>query len=48
MMQHAMWRYEMQAWLLARDSQTLGDLFFNLRYEGHPALWHLLLWPLAD
>jgi hypothetical protein len=44
---HAMWADEAQAWLIARDSPTLAALFSNLRYEGHPALWYLLLWPLA-
>jgi len=36
-----MWRDELQGWLLARDSSTIGDLFRNTRYEGHPILWHL-------
>lgn len=40
---HEMWRDEGQAWLLARDS-GLGDLVRALRYEGHPALWFLILW----
>ena len=40
---HEMFRDEMQAFLIARDSHSLGELFRNLRYEGHPALWHLLL-----
>jgi hypothetical protein len=42
---HVFWRDEMQAWLIARDSASLVDLFKNLRYEGHPGLWHLLLMP---
>lgn len=40
---HEMWRDEAQAWLIARDN-SLPELFDALRYEGHPALWHLLLW----
>ncbi len=44
---HAMWRDEMQAWLLARDSGSVLDLLHNLKYEGHPPLWHLLLMPLT-
>jgi hypothetical protein len=40
---HEMWSDEMQAFLIARDSNSLAALFHNLRYEGHPALWHLLL-----
>jgi len=44
---HEMWRDELQAWLIARDSKTILDLFYNLKYEGHPGLWHLLLYPLT-
>lgn len=44
---HEMWRDELQAWLLARDSTDPPDLFANLKYDGHPALWHLLLMPLT-
>jgi hypothetical protein len=40
---HEPWRDEMQAWLLARDSGSVRELFSHLRYEGHPGLWHLLL-----
>jgi hypothetical protein len=36
-----MWQDEWQAWLIARESPSLPDLFRNLRYEGHPGLWHL-------
>lgn len=41
---HEMWRDELQAWLIARDSHSLSQLFHLLHYEGHPALWYLLLW----
>ena len=44
---HEMWRDEFQGWLLARDSETIGDLFKNTRYEGHPVLWHLGLFFIA-
>lgn len=40
---HEMWRDETQAWLIARDSHSPLDLLRNLRYEGHPPLWHILL-----
>ncbi len=40
---HQMWSDELQAFLIARDSRSIAELFQNLRYEGHPALWHLLL-----
>lgn len=40
---HEMWRDESQAFLLVRDSKNLWDLWQNVRYEGHPILWHLIL-----
>ncbi|MBY6239771.1 hypothetical protein [Methylosinus sp. Sm6] len=39
---HVAWRDEAQAYLLATQPR-LSDLFASLHYEGHPALWHLLL-----
>jgi hypothetical protein len=48
MWRHEMWRDELQAWMIARATHSLPDLFDNIRYEGHPALWYLLLWPLAQ
>ncbi len=44
---HEMWRDEIQAWLLARDTPRWWGIFSAIRYEGHPGLWHFLLWPLA-
>ena len=44
---HEMWRDEIQAWLLARDSASVFELFAHLKYEGHPGLWHLCLMPLS-
>ena len=40
---HEMWRDEVQAWMLARDSTGPLDLFRNMEYETTPMLWHLLL-----
>ncbi|MGF1478310.1 MAG: hypothetical protein ACFB4I_02295 [Cyanophyceae cyanobacterium] len=42
-LRHEMWFDELQAWLIARDSQSIADLFRNLKYEGQPGLWHLFL-----
>lgn len=42
-----MWRDEIQAWLIARDSAGIADLVWNLRHEGHPPLWHIILMPLT-
>jgi hypothetical protein len=40
---HEPWFDEAQAWLIARD-EGLTDLFTRgVRFEGTPALWHLLL-----
>lgn len=40
---HSPWRDELQAYLIARDSHGLADLFANMHYEGHPSLWFLVL-----
>jgi hypothetical protein len=45
---HEMWRDEWQAWLIAINSHSLGDLYENCRYEGHPILWHLLLFIITS
>ena len=47
MLHHEMWRDEIQPWLLARDSAGVLDLLRNMKYEGHPPLWHLLLMPIT-
>src|SRR5262249_14283198 len=44
---HAMWFDEVQAWNIARASRSLSALWTNLRYEGHPALWYLVLYALT-
>jgi hypothetical protein len=47
MWRHEMWRDELQAWMIARASHSAPNLLDNIRYEGHPALWYLLLLPLT-
>jgi hypothetical protein len=44
---HAMWFDELQAWNIARASHSIGDLYTNLRYEGHPILWYLPLFAIT-
>ena len=39
---HEFWRDELQAWFLVKNE--IGDIFYALRYEGHPYLWHFILW----
>jgi hypothetical protein len=41
LLNHAMWRDELTIWLIARDSESISDLFRIIRYEPHPALWYL-------
>ncbi len=45
--QHEMWRDELQAWTLTNSATDLRDLFHDLRYEGHPSLWYLVLFPFT-
>lgn len=47
MFHHELWRDEVQGWLLARDSASVPALLAAMKYEGHPALWQLLLLPLT-
>ncbi len=44
---HEMWLDELQAWVIARDSSSVIDLFKNLEYEGHPGLWHIGLYLIS-
>lgn len=47
MINHEPWRDESHAWLIARDSVSLGELYSAVRYEGTPILWHFMLFCLA-
>jgi hypothetical protein len=42
-LRHAMWRDELQAFMIAAESSNLSELFQYLKYEQHPGLWHVLL-----
>lgn len=44
---HALWLDEAHAWCLVRDSVSLTDFAANMANEGHPWLWHAMLFPLA-
>jgi len=41
---HQLWADELQSWMIIRASPNLSTLIANLRYEGHPSLWYVLLW----
>jgi hypothetical protein len=45
---HEIWLDEAHHFLLARDSSSLCNLFFNARYDGHPLLWNVLLYVLTQ
>ena len=40
---HEPWADEAQAWLLARDASIKDLITVNMRYEGSPVLWHMIL-----
>ncbi len=44
---HEMWRDELEIWLVARDADSLPALFDNMSTEAHPALWYLLTYALS-
>ena len=43
---HELWRDEANVWLIARELSPL-QLFREIRYQGHPCLWYLLVMPFA-
>ncbi len=43
---HEMWRDEFQAWMIVKASHNLTELFHNIRYEGHPFVWFIILYGL--
>ena len=45
---HEMWRDELQAWMIARGSETPLQLISNMRYEGHPSLWAFSLFVVSS
>ena len=44
---HEPWRDEYQAWMVAHDARSIPELFGNVKYEGNPALWHLILFAVT-
>jgi hypothetical protein len=45
---HEIWLDEAHHFVLARDSNTLNELYYNNRYEGHPLIWNFLLWCICN
>lgn len=46
LMYHEPFRDEVQAWDIARDLSAF-DIFKQMHFEGHPCLWHFILFPFA-
>ncbi len=46
LVRHELWRDEANVWLMARELSPL-QLFWEIKYQGHPCLWYLLVMPLA-
>ena len=44
---HEFWGDELQSWNLAKGSTSFFGLLQNIRYEGHPPLWYILLYGLS-
>jgi hypothetical protein len=42
------WEDEGRAWTAVRYFGLFDLIFHFLRYEGHPAIWYVILWPLAN
>ena len=42
---HEMWFDEIQSWKIVDESRSISELAHNLKWEGHPPLWYLVLWP---
>jgi hypothetical protein len=40
---HAMWRDEIRALSFAERGHSLADMIGQIRGDGHPALWHIIL-----
>jgi hypothetical protein len=45
---HEMWADELHSWNIAKGSENFLDIFSNSRYEGHPPLWYIILWTIAQ
>ena len=44
---HEMWGDEIHSWNIVKASAGFFDLMHNIRYEGHPPLWYLVMWNVS-
>lgn len=40
---HKIWRDEINAWAISYLSHNIPELLYRVHYEGHPALWYIIL-----
>ncbi len=43
---HEPWRDEANVWLMAKELSP-AQLFHEIKYQGHPCLWYLMVMPIA-
>ena len=44
---HEMWRDELHTWLVGEKSESLWNLFYQMRYDGHPSIWYICVYGLT-
>ncbi len=44
MLHHELWLDEAQHFLIGRDSHSLPEMYYNMRYDGHPRLWNFMIY----
>jgi hypothetical protein len=47
MAHHELWFDEIHSWNIAKGSGNFFDLISNIRYEGHPPVWYIILWSIS-
>lgn len=45
---HELWGDEIHSWNIAKGSHSLQELFGNMRYEGHPPFWYMILFGITQ
>ncbi|MGF1602258.1 MAG: hypothetical protein ACFCU8_09610 [Thermosynechococcaceae cyanobacterium] len=44
---HEMWRDELHTWLVGQKSESIFNLIYQMRYDGHPSLWYICVYLLT-
>ena len=45
---HEPWGDELHSWNIAKASTGFFNLIHNTRYEGHPPVWYIVMWAIAQ